>query len=139
MAELLLSGEDLLTPLRRRCRREFPLGAPEDLSGLSKVQRELAVLFIGDVDDDGEGAMTNYAYLYFNLLLLSAVQSPQSHMSENDGAGTLRKGRVAEAATARLLDLWLDPEVRASCGQAMDPGASFVCRALCTRYDCLCA
>ena len=149
MAELLLTSEDLVTPSRRRLRREFPLGLPQDLSALSKAQKDLAKELFDNKDDEAECELsTNYARLYFNLLLLSAVQPPYNHDEgqghpdgRHFGAGSLRDGRIAEVAAARMLDLWLDPEVRASCSMSMDysmHGASFVSNILCTRCDCSC-
>lgn len=73
-----------------------------------------------------------YAYLHFNLLIASAVQGRSSVISANDGTGSIRIGRpgctnqdIPLRAIARACELWTDPRVRESCGDALAPGASF--------------
>ena len=128
MAELLLTGEDLLDPIARDMRAAFPLGHPS-----GEARRLLPSL-----GDDHHAALleralyslgaTNTAYFvsycYLNLLLGSACSGIGPN-SAHDGAGTLRSGLVAEAAAARYMALWVDPWVRLCCGDALLPGMSF--------------
>jgi len=73
-----------------------------------------------------------YAYLYVNILVASAVQGRQTMGSANDGSGRIRIGTPGSTikelplrAIARVCELWTDPLARESCGDALAPGSSF--------------
>ena len=91
----------------------------------------------GEIDDELEYRLdyarcsdtgaSELAFLTFNLLVRTAVGGVQpSHTSTSDGAGVLRKTPIAVAAARRAVQLWMDPEVRNCCGDALAPAASFV-------------
>jgi len=79
----------------------------------------------------GASAQYNFCFLYINLLAASAVQlGTVSSMSCHDGRGTLRTGIVGETATSRVLELYFDPLVQKSCGDALGPCASLCLTAM---------
>mmetsp|Transcript_21917 Transcript_21917/g.48994 ORF Transcript_21917/g.48994 Transcript_21917/m.48994 type:complete len:113 (-) Transcript_21917:502-840(-) len=69
-------------------------------------------------------AQQKFAYIYFNMVLISAVQVPPSRCSIHDGRGVLRCGGVARAAQKRVLALWMDKHVREACRGAISSAAS---------------
>jgi hypothetical protein len=77
----------------------------------------------------------SYCYLYFNLIVAAAIQAKQSFSSIHDGNGTIRGTisaggqpnadyMLAMGAVRRAMELWSDPLVLESCGDAMAPAAS---------------
>jgi len=81
----------------------------------------------------------SYCYLYFNLIVACAIHGNLSPSSVHDGCGTLRGGNpqdksaeslLATAALRRAMELWTDPLVLASCGDAMAPAASLALTAV---------
>jgi hypothetical protein len=69
-------------------------------------------------------AQERFAYIFFNVILISAVQVPPSNCSIHDGRGVLQCGGVAKAAQQRVLALWMDKHVREACRGAIAPAAS---------------
>ena len=49
-----------------------------------------------------------------------------AHNSQHDGAGLLRDAPYARAAARRAVQLWLNGQVRESCGDSLGPGGSFM-------------
>jgi hypothetical protein len=65
--------------------------------------------------------------LYFNLILAAAMCGPPPESNFHDARGTLRKGPLADAAIKRALQLYFDPNVRKSVGDAMGMAPCFAC------------
>jgi hypothetical protein len=134
VADFFLYGEDLICRNIRRQRLIFPRGLPSEdgvkysLKG-SDIQ-DLAMSFVNadkalSGTDPATSGVYRYCYLHFNLILACAVVGKPSRRSPNDGIGKLRTGTCAEAATKRVLELWLDERTRLSCGDALAPAFSF--------------
>ena len=82
-----------------------------------------------DLDPWGDRGAYEYCFLHYNLLLGAGFESRQPGMcSAHDGVGAEpRDSCIGRAACARAVQLWLDPLVRQSCGDALGPAASFAC------------
>ena len=78
-----------------------------------------------------------FCWLGFNLLMASAMRTQRTMASPHDGTGTIRKENraLAFAISKRIMDLWCNPNVRRSCGDAMSPAVSFT-RSFITDQDC---
>jgi hypothetical protein len=130
VATLLLAGDDLLSDSARAWRAAFPLGKPslEACDMLLSPEDAATAEALNEADDASGGARSGayvFCYLYYNIILAAAVAGSSSGWSVHDGVGTLRSGRMADAAARRALSLWLDPSVRESCGDALAPAPSF--------------
>jgi hypothetical protein len=126
MASLLLMDEWLLTDVARKQKHWFPLGLPVeeahlDLEDTARGAAETLSRY--DPSDMRSGAF-KFCYLYYNIIVGSALQGSQTMSSINDGRGRLRAGAFAVPALKRALDLWACPFVRLCCGDAMAPAAS---------------
>ena len=136
MPEFALSGFDLLQPDERLKAKHFPLGLPGVLAIKNQLQGEELTIAnkIMEMEETHCWGERNSAYemcyFFFGLLVGSAIQGRSSFTSIHDGVGELREGPVAEAATRRVLELWLHPGVRRSCGDALAPGPSFAVTAI---------
>jgi len=151
MANLLFSDEeDLLSKKNRMIKHQFAKynGRPteefiedtEDAAGMIKVKKLLDEY--DELDNSmwgGQPSSMSYCYLYFNLIVACAVHGTPCATSVHDGRGTLRggdpcnksaKSLLATAALRRAMELWTDPLVMASCGDAMAPAASLALSAL---------
>jgi hypothetical protein len=147
MTELLLT-EDVTTlllskPVKKRMAR-FPNGLPtleyarHVLTGEEQADA-FALLSSDDVSlSGGEGKPRmstggrsdpahNFCCLYFNLILAAAMCGPPPESNFHDARGTLRKGPLADAAIKRALQLYFDPNVRESVGDAMGMAPCFAC------------
>jgi len=132
-ADYFLFDEDLIAKDVRRHRLVFPYGLPSSdaqahvlqNSSLQAVAADFSTEEANKLRIPGFGAVYKYCYLYFNLLLACAVVGKPSRRSANDGIGKLRSGSCAEAASKRVLQLWLDERTRISCGDAINPAFSF--------------
>jgi hypothetical protein len=96
-----------------------------------------------ELDSWGQPSSMSFCYLYFNLIVASANQGKPSASSFHDGNGSLRGGcpkkkspytLLSTAALRRVMELWTDPMVLASCGDAMAPAASLAVTAV--EYYC---
>ena len=90
-----------------------------------------------------EPTSMSYCYLYFNLIVACAVKAQATMSSIHDGKGDIRGGKLlhledkknpefmlALGALRRAMELWSDPLVLASCGDAMAPAASLAVTAM---------
>jgi hypothetical protein len=132
MTDLFL-GEDLLSPSKRETKAAFPLGLPDgdyiERGELSEERRALARQLMKK-EEGMYGVQPGsyfYCYVFYNLLISAAFDpSHGPHMSSiHDGRGYPRTNSLAIAARAKALQLWFDPMVRESCGDAMAPAPSF--------------
>ena len=150
MANLLLSDEeDLLSEKNRFIKQHL----------LEKYNGRPSEEYVEDLDDEnerdelrklvaqydrldstwGQPSSMSYCYLYFNLIVACAIRGNVSHCSIHDGCGTLRGGDptkkspeslLAVAALRRAMELWTDPLVLSSCGDAMAPASSLALTAI---------
>ena len=116
--------------MRKRLEAGFPNGLPSIEFAQHELTGEAQAEAWALLDSDDEGFMEaqpsyNFCFLYFNLILASAVHGRPTPCSAHDGRGALRLGPVADAAKKRCLELYFDPNVRESVGDAMSPGPSF--------------
>ena len=145
MTELLLTGtENMLT---ERVKKRLAAGFPDGLPSVEFAQYELTgearaaackLLDSDDEDDEWEGGgqpSYNFCFLYFNLILAAAVHGESSPCSAHDGRGALRPGPLADAAKQRCLELYFDPNVRESVGDAMCPAPSFALTLFASNFE----
>jgi hypothetical protein len=137
MAPLLLLDEWLLTGVDRKKKHWFPRGMPieESLPDLQGSARDAAETLLALDDDDGWATTSGaykFCYLYFNVIVGSALHGTPSMSSVHDGRGRLRTGPFAAPALQRALDLWACPYVRRCCGDAMAAAASLASTAVST-------
>lgn len=153
MATLLFSDEvDLLSVKQRFVKQHFSgkygNGRPSE-EWVEDIQDELEKKKVSKLIEEYEEleesswgqqpSSMSFCYLYFNLVLACALKCNMTHCSIHDGCGTLRGGDprskspqslLAVAAMRRVFELWTDPFVLASCGDAMAPAASFAMTAI---------
>ncbi|KAL7452512.1 hypothetical protein ACHAWC_004238 [Mediolabrus comicus] len=154
MATLLFSDEvDLLSVKQRFVKQHFSgkygNGRPSEEWVEDNIQDELEKKKVLKLLEQYEKleesswcqqpSSMSFCYLYFNLVLACALKCNMTHCSIHDGCGTLRGGDprnkspqslLAAAAMRRVFELWTDPFVLASCGDAMAPAASFAMTAI---------
>jgi hypothetical protein len=132
MTQFLLSEPLWSTTVMAR-KVKYPNGVPDELEGLSEAER--AEVHLWDVDEDLSAY--HFAFLLFNILVHTAICSGMSPTSNKDGLGKVRGfgnlmnplpslASLAMAAGKRALALWLDADVRVSCGDALAPGPGLV-------------
>jgi len=125
MADVLMR-ENLLHSFAVEFREQFPNGIDGLREGarasLTPEQRQIGERLRwneGRLEIDKE-AVFRYAYCLQSILSGSAVASNCSMKSNEDGFGTYRSScRVAAAAARRAMELWTDPLVRRTCGDAI--------------------
>ena len=149
MAQLLFGDEeDLLNSKTRLAKTQLAKynGRPSDeyIDAIEDEEERTALRELCDTYDKldgswGQPSSMSYCYLYFNLLVASAVRGGRSGSSVHDGKGTLRggdprrkthEGILAAASLRRAMTLWTDPLVLESCGDAMAPAASLALTAM---------
>mmetsp|Transcript_14057 Transcript_14057/g.21089 ORF Transcript_14057/g.21089 Transcript_14057/m.21089 type:complete len:513 (+) Transcript_14057:192-1730(+) len=150
MSSLLFGEEEDLLSTKYRLVKNTKLakynGRPSDefLEDIEdETEKEEVTLLVEQYDklDDswGQPSSMSFCYLYFNLIVASTIQGQLSHSSTHDGNGTMRGGNpkmkspetlLSTAALRRAMELWTDPHVLASCGDAMAPAASLAVTAV---------
>ena len=94
-----------------------------------------AIIVLSALPTEKTPSCMQYCYGHYNILIAAAVEGTPSHISSNDGRGRLRFGSnddafLTIAAIRECMSLWVDPYVRASCGDAMAPAASLALTAI---------
>jgi len=121
-------GEDLLNTHYRTLRLHYPQGLPDHPPRNPSLSPRMLALYhklkSQKTGYKAPDAQQKFAYIYFNMVLISAVQVPPSRCSIHDGRGVLRCGGVARAAQKRVLALWMDKHVREACRGGIAPAAS---------------
>lgn len=149
MANLFFSDEEDLLSKKNRFIRQ----------NLSKYNGRPSEEYVEDIEDEderkeakklvekydeldstwGQPSSMSFCYLYFNLIVACALHGNQSMSSVHDGNGKLRGGDprkksneslLSTAALRRAMELWTDPLVLGSCGDAMAPAASLALTAI---------
>eukprot|EP00667_Euglena_gracilis_P009517 EG_transcript_9681 len=99
----------------------------EPLLRVSRLSsRAAAASQLGDEATSNDQSAYVFAFLVFTFLVRSAVEGELRVTGCHDGVGKLRSAPFAVAAATRALTLFLDPRVRADCGDALAPGVGFL-------------
>lgn len=150
MSSLLFGDEEDLLSEKHRLVRNTKLatynGRPsdefiEEMEDETEKKEVTSLVEQYDNLDDSwnQPSSMSFCYLYFNLVVACAIQGRPSHTSTHDGNGTLRGGNpkmkspatlLSTAALRRAMELWTNPLVLASCGDAMAPAASLAVTAV---------
>jgi hypothetical protein len=135
MTQFLMTESLYSTTVAAR-RTKYPDGVPDELRGLSEEEKEE----VHEWQTQEDISAYNFAFLLFNILVHTAISSSPSMSGSRDGLGNVRGYGVlnpnlaglvslAMAAGKRALALWLDSDVRSSCGDALAP-APGMCQSL---------
>lgn len=134
MTQYLMYGDDLLTAKFRSIKETFLTGVPhkdyvDHVMTDSNMKTKANEMIDGGYSWPTAEAR-NFCWIYFNLIVGSAIHGRASPCSLHDGKGIMRQSDVAEVALRRALQLWSDTMVQKACNDAIGPGASLALTAV---------